>query len=85
MARRISNRGTIYPDPDFFERYCIFCGIATTHMDRAAYRAYIKVLFVLSRHTDMSCHDAVYLGNHFKSGHTLSLQNRPTEVTQNNT
>src|SRR4051812_7447776 len=27
----------------------------------------------------------VNLGYHFKSGHTLSLQNRPTEVTQNNT
>jgi Adenosine deaminase len=25
------------------------------------------------------------LGNHLKTGHTLSLQNRPTEVTQNNT
>ena len=28
---------------------------------------------------------AFSLGYHFKSGHTLSLQKRPTEVTQNNT
>jgi hypothetical protein len=28
-------------------------------------------------------HDEICLGNHLKPGHTLSLQNRPKEATQN--
>ncbi len=31
------------------------------------------------------CSGSIHLGYHFKSGHTLSLQKRPTEVTQNKT
>jgi hypothetical protein len=33
--------------------------------------------------TELSTRSKIDLGNHLKTGHTLSLQNRPTDVAQN--
>src|SRR6202035_1359040 len=48
----------------------------------------VSVLLSVERNSSSavrSCPRSNALGNHFKTGHTLSLQNRPTEVIQNNT